>query len=152
SVAELLWDEKSTDTSPTWRASSLGLPSRIGAVLPQGAAPLPLLSLVVAALASRDPARFSAPIEIELERARSLLVRMTASLSLVHEPKRVARALERHGIARALSHVLGARDKQEAEQVIDQALIMCADHELNASTFAARVTASTGADLYACIA
>jgi citrate synthase len=31
------------------------------------------------------------------------------------------------------------------------ALILCADHELNASTFAARVTASTGADLFACV-
>ena len=29
--------------------------------------------------------------------------------------------------------------------------MLCADHELNASTFAARVAASTGADLYACL-
>jgi citrate synthase len=30
-------------------------------------------------------------------------------------------------------------------------LVACAEHELNASTFAARVVASTGADLYACV-
>jgi len=34
---------------------------------------------------------------------------------------------------------------------LDRALILVADHGLNASTLAARVTASTGADLYACV-
>jgi len=31
------------------------------------------------------------------------------------------------------------------------ALVLCADHELNASAFASRVAASTGADIYACV-
>jgi citrate synthase len=34
---------------------------------------------------------------------------------------------------------------------LDRILIACAEHELNASTFAARVVASTGADLYASV-
>ena len=34
---------------------------------------------------------------------------------------------------------------------VDRALVLCAEHELNASTFAARVAASAGADLYACL-
>jgi citrate synthase len=34
---------------------------------------------------------------------------------------------------------------------MDRVLIACAEHELNASTFAARVVASTGADLYASV-
>lgn len=34
---------------------------------------------------------------------------------------------------------------------IEAALVLCADHELNASTFAARVAASTGASLLACV-
>ncbi|WP_373692160.1 citrate/2-methylcitrate synthase [Corallococcus sp. AS-1-6] len=33
----------------------------------------------------------------------------------------------------------------------NRALVLYADHELNVSTFTARVTASSGADLYACI-
>jgi len=36
-------------------------------------------------------------------------------------------------------------------EAIDGALVLCADHELNASTFAARVAASTGASLYAVV-
>lgn len=38
-----------------------------------------------------------------------------------------------------------------ARPAIDAALGLVADHELNISTFAARVTASGGADLYACV-
>ncbi len=35
--------------------------------------------------------------------------------------------------------------------LVRQALVLCADHELNASSFAARCVASTGADLGACV-
>ncbi len=38
-----------------------------------------------------------------------------------------------------------------AASVVRQALVLCADHELNASGFAARCVASTGADLGACV-
>ena len=151
SVAELLWEGTMKASTKAWRAHGAGVPSRLRAVLPDGAAPLSVLSLVVPVLAARDPGRFAAPIDAELARARSLLVRMTASLSLAHDPKRAARALECESIARAIAYVLGARNKRDAELAIDQALILCADHELNASTFAARVTASTGADVYACV-
>src|SRR5436190_20765766 len=36
-------------------------------------------------------------------------------------------------------------------RLVNAGLVLCADHELNASTFAARVAASTGADLHACL-
>jgi citrate synthase len=39
----------------------------------------------------------------------------------------------------------------EAADVLRRALVLCADHELNASTFAVRVAASTGASLPACL-
>ena len=37
------------------------------------------------------------------------------------------------------------------EHVFDVALTLHADHELNASTFAARVTAATLSDIYSCV-
>ena len=37
------------------------------------------------------------------------------------------------------------------ERVFDVALILHADHELNASTFAARVTAATLSDIYSAV-
>jgi citrate synthase len=46
----------------------------------------------------------------------------------------------------------GLPDASEWEiRAVSQILIACAEHELNASTFAARVVASTGADLYASV-
>jgi citrate synthase len=41
--------------------------------------------------------------------------------------------------------------RPHAADVLRRALVLLADHELNASTFAARVTASTGASLAACL-
>ncbi len=63
-------------------------------------------------------------------------------------PEHRAAAAEESTIAGLLATGLG---RPEAAGIIDHALILCADHELNASTFAARVVASTGADLSACL-
>jgi citrate synthase len=60
-------------------------------------------------------------------------------------------ALGALSVAEASLHVLGARPTARAIATVDATLVVCADHELNASTFAARVAASTGSDLYACI-
>ncbi|MFP2912440.1 citrate/2-methylcitrate synthase, partial [Pyxidicoccus sp. 3LFB2] len=40
---------------------------------------------------------------------------------------------------------------KRAPELLNRALVLLADHELNVSTFTARVTASSGADLYACL-
>jgi citrate synthase len=50
-------------------------------------------------------------------------------------------------IAARLCQAFGARDRS-ARRAIETALILCADHELNASAFAARVIAATGATPY----
>jgi len=51
-----------------------------------------------------------------------------------------------------LAYALLDREPTELEtKVIDVALVLHADHELNASTFAARVTASTLSDLYSAV-
>jgi citrate synthase len=45
----------------------------------------------------------------------------------------------------------GERPSETAERALDIALILHADHELNASTFAARVTAATLSDMHSAI-
>jgi citrate synthase len=45
----------------------------------------------------------------------------------------------------------GKRPDKVMEHVFDVALTLHADHELNASTFAARVTAATLSDIYSCV-
>jgi citrate synthase len=51
-------------------------------------------------------------------------------------------------IAERLADAWGVRETG----LLNAALILCADHELNASSFAARITASTGATLYQVVA
>ena len=45
----------------------------------------------------------------------------------------------------------GKKPSEEQTSILDKALILHADHELNASTFTARVAASTLADIYAAV-
>jgi citrate synthase len=53
--------------------------------------------------------------------------------------------------ARFLYALTGQKPNEISEKAFDVALILHADHELNASTFAARVTAATLSDIYSAI-
>jgi citrate synthase len=62
----------------------------------------------------------------------------------------VTRALGAGSVARIAARAL---DLDEIHTpVLDQVFVLLADHELNASSFTARITASTDADPYACVA
>ncbi len=79
----------------------------------------------------------------ERARARSLI------WALVHE---VARPHGERSIAETLARsVCPTVARAEASRAIDVALVVSADHELNASTFAARIAAGAGAELAACV-
>jgi citrate synthase len=74
-----------------------------------------------------------------------------AALGVI-SPENSHRSCGEESLARAM--LAAWREEPPAEDdvaALNAALILVADHELNASTFAARVAASTGADLYACI-
>jgi citrate synthase len=151
-VAELLWTGDLPATRPAWGAADPGAPvSRLAELVPEGAHPLTALALATHALAARDLARFGATDAAEIARARSLLPRLAALLALPFDPRRVGPALTQPSIARIVLTALGARASARAEAAIERAIVVMADHELNASTFAVRVVASTGADLYACV-
>ena len=154
-VAELLWTGALPPGRPRWIAEGKALPAkRISAMLGAEATPLAAITLAVAALSARDLGRYGAPLATELARARALVLRMAASACLGHAPERSAKATATHsramGVASTLAFALGGREGREAGRAIDRALVLCADHELNVSTFAARIAASAGADLYAC--
>jgi citrate synthase len=63
--------------------------------------------------------------------------------------KRPADALAATQVASGIQRALGAPAR--GVPLLEAALVLCADHELNVSSFVARVAASTGADLEACI-
>ena len=110
-----------------------------------------MLSLVVPLFACGDPGRFVEEPKPVLERARTLIVRMAATLGLGREDNGLEAALEVDSVAEAVALALGSDKGEPGIRAINRALVLGADHELNASTFAARVAASTGADLYGCV-
>lgn len=150
SVAELLWTGSLAAHARWPMDDAVALVRRTSRVVSGVEQPLQRLLAAVPHLAALDGERFGAPVESEWERAR-LLVRILAALSgLSLGTEVVLRAAGAPTIAEALAIALGASPRR-ARDAIDRTLILCADHELNASTFAARVVASTGADLYACV-
>lgn len=161
-VAEVLWGDQSAPESgvpaaPGWRTDRLGVPvSALGTLVPADAPPLAVLCCLVPLLAARDPGRFTERAESVVPRARRLIRRMAAALALAGEAEdreaAVEAALGAPTIASAIARALGAGCGEAGVAAIDQALVLGADHELNASTFAARIAASTGADVYAGVA
>ena len=107
--------------------------------------------LLVAAAATRDPGRHDRRAEAVVLRARRIVRLLVASLALPGEVGRARDALEAETIAEGVALAYGLRSTPRVRGAIDQALILMADHELNASAFAARVAASTHADVYAAV-
>ena len=69
-----------------------------------------------------------------------------------HEGKRIETALDDDSIGGHFLHMLGGKAPTELfTQVMNVSLILYAEHEFNASTFSARVCASTLSDMHSCI-
>lgn len=151
-VAELLWTGSLPEPAPRWQDPGVGLRvSSLTALLPAAAPPLVTLALAVPALAAADPDRFTQAQAPELTRARTLIRRMAALAGAGRGADQVKPAHAEVDIAGALLVSLAAPASHRARHLMRRALVLCADHELNASAFAVRVAASAGADLYACV-
>jgi citrate synthase len=158
SVAEGLWcgDWEAQTQAGDWRPDGLGFdPEALQRVLQARVGPLAVLSLGISLMAARDPGRFSWQREAVLPRVRTLLRRCAALLVLGREDPFSSEALEASLAAPNLAAAIAASYScalDESEWLaLNRALVLTADHELNASTFAARVAASTGADVYGCV-
>jgi 2-methylcitrate synthase len=69
-----------------------------------------------------------------------------------HEGKRIETALDDESIGAHFLHMLSGETPSELfSQVMNVSLILYAEHEFNASTFTARVCASTLSDMHSCI-
>lgn len=121
-----------------WEASPGEWPELEGPVAPPGP-PLWRMIGALPGLALADTPRHGGTAEVEHQRARRLVSSLAAAASGASVSGSIAASVA-HGLA----------DESHTERV-NAALVACADHELNVSTFAARVAASSGADLYACV-
>jgi citrate synthase len=152
SVAELLWSGVLPARPPRFEllAEGPGV-TKLARALPAGVSFAGWQTLVVAMLAPHDPGRFDTAREAVLPRARSLVRWLAAALAFATDASRTEAALRAPSIASAVAVALGVRPDPTRLRLIDRLLVLMADHELNASTFAARVAASAQADPYACV-
>jgi citrate synthase len=151
-VAELLWTGTLAEPRTTWPAVRFGAAaSRVARLLPGDAGPLDALATCCPILAAADRGRHAAPRSGQIERARRLVRSLAAALALPAAPGRIEAAMRAPTVAAGILVALGHRPRPDAVRAVDRALVLSADHELNPSSFAARIAASTGADLYACV-
>jgi citrate synthase len=121
---------------------------------PASAHPMDVLRTTVSALALFEPEE-TRPGASSIGGAQRLTAVLPTILGQFHRRRAGLPALApKPGLSAAayLLYALLNREPNELEtRALDVALILHADHELNASTFAARVTASTLSDLYSAI-
>jgi citrate synthase len=151
-VAELLWTGEWPEERAPWPATPARIDvRRIARLLPKDARPLESLAIALPTSGLADPHRHAATLASQVDRARRLVRHLAAALALPGAPERARGALGAETVAESILVALGQKPRRITRRAIDQALVLCADHELNPSAFAARVAASTGADLYACV-
>jgi len=147
-VAGLLWTGTLGDVGPPWHATSeaIAAGSAAQSALPPGTLPLERLQVIVPALAAADPLRLHLDRPAVIAAGKAVIAGMVDCLPAAAGPMgdsiadRLAARLCHRAPARAMAGALRA------------ALVLLADHELAASTLAARVAASVRADPYAVVA
>jgi len=117
--------------------------------------PMVMLRSAVSDLALYDPETEDNSIEANRRKAIRLVARVPAIIGgfyRIHNGKELVPPDTTKGIAFNFLRMFLGRDPDEYEaKAMELIFILHADHEFNASTFAARVTASTLADIYAAV-
>ncbi len=144
-LRERLAEERKLDASIIYRLQ----------LAPKHALPMDVLRTIVSALSFYDPEEKSNDRDANFHKA----IRLTSQIPMVVAAyDRIRKGKPVVEPDRALSHAAnfllmlnGKHPSKTAERALDIALILHADHELNASTFAARVTAATLSDMHSAV-
>jgi citrate synthase len=174
-VAELLWTGEFRSAPEPWRAraGALAAGRTAQAALPGGTLPLERLQVIVPAMAATDPLRLQLDRSAVIAAGRNIIAGMvdclpagallTPSLpegSIPPDPPRGRTAPPSPpGAAdpgepvagRLWSRLCDRRPAPGLMRALSAALVLLADHELAASTLAARAAASVRADPYAVV-
>src|ERR1700756_2563753 len=144
-LRERLAEERKLDASIIYRLQ----------LAPKHALPMDVLRTIVSALSFYDPEEKSNDRDANFHKA----IRLTSQIAMIVAA--YDRIRKGKGVVepdRSLSHAAnfllmlnGTHPSKTAERALDIALILHADHELNASTFAARVTAATLSDMHSAV-
>ncbi len=140
-VAALIWTGDLNTDVPTL-SNPVEMPPLCRDMLPQIShlAPFQRFQILLPVIAADDLSAYDLRPESVIQTGGRILRQMTLIACNTD--------FSQGNIAQTLCSYWG---KPEAEPLISTALIFCADHELNASSFAARVVASTNAAPYAAV-
>jgi len=162
-VIYLLWNGKlpaqaDLDLLKSELVAQRELPAEVTAFLksvPKGVSPMDVLRTAVSMLSLYDPLEHDTSIDASVKKALKLMARVS---TIVTSYDRLRKGEEVVPGDPSLSYagnflytLTGKKPDSVMEHVFDIALILHADHELNASTFAARVTAATLSDIYSSV-
>ena len=123
--------------------------------VPPSAAPMEVLRTAVSALSFYDPDEKDNSHDANVRKAYNLTAQIAMIVAIYD---RLRKGREVVPPDRSLTHaanflwmLTGEKPSQTAARTLDIALVLHADHELNASTFAARVIAATLSDVHSAI-
>ncbi|MCS7088501.1 MAG: citrate synthase [Thermoflexales bacterium] len=122
--------------------------------LPPDAVPMEALRTAISALSFYDPEIEDISIEATLRKAVRLIAQvptLTAAFERIRKGKEPIPPNPRLSHAANTLHMFGLSTEPEFVQALNVYYILLADHGMNASTFTARVVASTQADLHSAI-
>ena len=165
-VAMLLWigELPEADGGPAgagegWQATAEALAAgrAAQAALPAGTLPLERLQVIVPALAATDQFRLHLDLPAVVAAGKALVAGMTGALPAADPAARAGGTTTGSDAgtrvaARLAPKLVAGAVPDGLVRVLNTALVLVADHELAASTLAARVAASMRADPYAVIA
>lgn len=131
------------------------IPEEVIALLratPKDANSMAVLRTAVSALALYDPEAGDMSVEANERKAIKLQAKLptiVAAFARIREGNEPIAPKRDVSIAHNFLYMLTGQEPESiAVQALDKALVLHADHELNASTFAARVTVATLSDIY----
>jgi citrate synthase len=147
-VADWLWTgELRPDARFTTQDDALDTARTAIAALPPHAGLMDMLRVAAIAAALSDPLRFELADVVVAATTRALIATLAESLPLLGREV-PARASLAH---RLWPRLTAAEPTESAIRCLDAALVLLIDHDLAASTFAARVAASARANPYAVV-
>lgn len=149
-VAELLWETGVDSCRPWLESEPFSLPKYLKKAATPDADYLDLLKLLLVSVEMMEPLNRKLLSNDLFVAARRLVVSMALTAGLAKQDE-LRLSSSQFPLAQTLLFGLsGEKSKQQAE-LVNSALVLCADHELNASALAARVAASCDASLYSCL-
>jgi len=154
-VAELLWRGTLSDTVCVWPSQVLhaDVPRALDVMAPvDGATPrvMRLFAITATALDSFTLAE-EMQRDATIDFARQLLFAFAGCCGVLGPQGRFMAPQGEAPLAQHVLQALGAKSSPAALHAVNAALILGADHELSSPTFSARIAASVGSGLHACI-